>query len=594
MRKISKEIVKLSVEDFDMKSFNEDEFAIGNVCFLSTKPNTHKLPITEKMLKRDGKSILGKFLVAKYDKFAKDVTTHEKDEHIMGYFPQEQEIRFEKKGKFLLGFANVVISKIYASELCDLFEDEDTVKKTSVEMKVAEDKDGSMVGFNIVGCTVLGKVRGQKINGSCPDAEMSLVRFSEDASEFYTNHANNNISELQKFSEERRKTMSEKNYKLNKNELKETLWEDIDKADLSTKITSAKNKDTLIKSAYLSIEDDWETNPSEKLKYPVMELVNDTLYYNKYALTSVLEQVKEQGDADVVNKVEKLCKKFNLTNKEEEDNTKMSKEIEFAAVDISNIWDRLYRALKKEHPKNEWGSIYCIRGIYEEDGQKFGVIQKDDEDTLYRLNFSFTDEGVELDEEIVVVTMEFVDTDKVLKFAEPENVSEYNTFTDVKLEEEDDKDDSDGDDDKDGEDDKKNLSTEEDIKPEDYKKLSEIEAEKNKQLVKDIEEKDNIIMEQEAELSELREFKEARLSEVRKFEVDKTLSSVKEDVTTEEFESFEKEGLECEMSELEGWKNKVKSVAFERVKETNQKTTLWSMPINSKVQNLNKSKGLWD
>ena len=43
-----------------------------------------------------------------------------------------------------------------------------------------------------------------------------------------------------------------------------------------------------------------------------MELVGDTFYYNRYALSSALAYAKQENETSVINKVEKLYKKFNL------------------------------------------------------------------------------------------------------------------------------------------------------------------------------------------------------------------------------------------------------------------------------------------
>ena len=74
-------------------------------------------------------------------------------------------------------------------------------------------------------------------------------------------------------------------------------------------------------------------------------------------------------------------------------------------------------------------------------------------------------------------------------------------------------------------------------------------------------------------------------------EVAKTLEEVKNFVDKDEFEKFECEGKLCKMSELDGWKNKVKSVAFEASKKSNKsRQGLWRM--GSPVET-NKNTGLW-
>ena len=71
MVRIINSIVKFSnvgkignIEDYD-----DDEFAIADVTFLSTKPNSHELVIRENILKEFAPTVLGKWLVADYSKY---------------------------------------------------------------------------------------------------------------------------------------------------------------------------------------------------------------------------------------------------------------------------------------------------------------------------------------------------------------------------------------------------------------------------------------------------------------------------------------------------------------------------------------------
>ena len=78
----------------------------------------------------------------------------------------------------------------------------------------------------------------------------------------------------------------------------------------------AINKATLVKSVYALVEDGWQDAPSEHLKYPIMQLVGDTFYYNRGALASALAYAKQENESAVISKVEKLYKKFKLNEDE--------------------------------------------------------------------------------------------------------------------------------------------------------------------------------------------------------------------------------------------------------------------------------------
>ena len=73
-------------------AYPEHKFTVYKCCFLSTKPNSHELKITDEILREYAGTILGNFLVAKVQ-FG-DAMSHESDEIIYGYFPREQEIEF--------------------------------------------------------------------------------------------------------------------------------------------------------------------------------------------------------------------------------------------------------------------------------------------------------------------------------------------------------------------------------------------------------------------------------------------------------------------------------------------------------------------
>ena len=137
-----------------------------------------------------------------------DAEGHETDEVIMGYFPKDQEIKFEKQGKYLVASADCIVSKLYATNFYDMFK-KNNYKDVSVEMTTinqVELPNGTkdIDGFNLTGATVLG----DKINPACQDANMSIIRFSEDeANKFYHNQ-HDNISQLKHFLR-KRKLMAE-------------------------------------------------------------------------------------------------------------------------------------------------------------------------------------------------------------------------------------------------------------------------------------------------------------------------------------------------------------------------------------------------
>ena len=553
-----------------LNDYPEDKFTVFKTCFLSTQKNSHNLDISAEVLKRDAKTILGNFLVAKLQ--YGDASTHLPAEIIYGYFPKEQDVEFEEtEDGNVKAWAYCVVSKQYGQEFNEIF-DLQNLRNTSVEMKVkvVDDADeGEVESFDIYGLTCLGL----SIKGSCPDAMMTMIRFSqEDADAYFSKIHEHNLTPLQKFAKERKDNMAEnKSYKVDKSKeaISEKAWGEVDKTDLRNKIMDAKNKNSLVKSVYMLVEDGWEDAPPERLKYPVMCFEGDKLVYNRYGLASALAYARQENGTAVINKIERIEKKLDINKDSQgkEEDVKMN-EIEFAAVDIGDLWGRLWHEIDETR---HWE--YGIIGIYEEDNKKFAIL-RDRDMKMYRLDFSLTEDGMTVAEEVVEVKQEFIETDNMKKFAEPENVADY------RLPEDDDKSDED----------------ESDADDDDKDEQEEDMAEKLAKLEKDIEERDNIIMEKDKELEELRQFK-AYVEEKEKAKfVEGIMAEVKEFLDDETFKSYREEGMLCKMSEIDGWANKVKAASFEASKNKKSKkenTGIWGFA--APISNSNKkSDSVWD
>lgn len=539
-----------TIQQIQFDDYDEKEFAIAKVGFLSTRPNSHGLEISEEVLRECASTVLGKWMVAKMNWLGTDATTHEPDEQIMGIFPKEQEIDFvEDDDGYLRAYATAVISKLYAKKYCDIFE-KDNNRAVSVEMKVQsennEDMNDTVLSFSITAVTTLGK----GIAPSCPESDVTMIRFSQEDADAYFNKMNEyNLTPLKKFAKERIESMA-KTYKIDKSKeaMSDKAWGEVDKTAMRDKIMEADNKVALVKAVYMLVENGWEEAPSEHLKYPVMELKGDTFVYNRGGLASALGYAKKENETTVVNKIEKIYKKLDLDDNDGGKEEKMA-EIEFSAVNIGDLWGRIWTVIR-EH--DAWD--YCIQGIYEEDNQKFAVLIDRDQ-KLYRLDFSLTEEGLTASDELTEVKQEFTDTDNIKKFAEPENVEQYAQFADPEPK---------------GEDDPKD--DEEKEPEEEPTKMSEDEMmAKIAQLEKDVEDRDHIIMDKDIELEELRVYKAAVVAKEMACRVDTVMEEVKNYINEEQFAQFKAEGLTCGENDIDAWSNKVKATCFSEVKKVIKK-----------------------
>lgn len=546
------------------EAYPEHKFTVAKCCFLSTRENSHEIKISEKVLRECAKSILGNFLVAKIE--WGDATTHKDTEVIYGYFPMEQDIEFVKTNDDILkAYAYAVISKRYSEEFNGIFKYQN-LRDSSVEMTVTyeDDDETQALAFDIYGLTVLGTT----VNGSCPDADIKLVRFTAKTAEKYFSK-NDTFSNLKNFAKERKQQMEGKKYKVDKS--KEAMstkpWGDVDKTELRNKIMEADNKESLVKECYMLVEDGWEDAPSEHLKYPVMCFEGDTLVYNRYGLSSALAYAKQENEESVINKIEAIYKKLDLDDDSERKEEKEMAEIEFSAVNIGDLWGKLYSAMRD---LRHWE--YYIKGIYEQDNKKFAIVY-DDDMKLYRLDFSLTEDGLILSDEIVQVKEEFIETDNMKKFAEPDDVAQYRK--EEKLEEV--------------------PEEEKEEEKEEELTIEDLQA-KIAQLEKDIEDRDNIIMGKDEEIKSLREFKEEVEKKEKATVVESLIGEVSEFLDEDTIKSLRSEGLSCDMCDMDGWKNKVKAFCFTAIKKQPKKKSsdVWSFsaPVNNHEEK--KSNSVWD
>lgn len=525
------------VKRINSSEYENSEFAIGKMGFLSTRPNSHQLNISETVLKESAPSVLGKWIVADMTGVV-DAGTHTEQEYIVGMVPRDQEVDFvyDEDG-YLKSYVDVIISKVYAKNYCAMFES-DNLRNVSVEMNVhtSEEDEYEVLDFNIVGVTTLGK----HINPSCPGSDIVFTRFSETEANAFFEDCKKKCSNLENFMDQRKNKMSEeKKYKIDKSKeaLSDKPWGEVDKTKLRNDIMEATNKNTLVKDVYMLVEDGWEEAPSEHLKYPVMELKGDTFVYNKDGLSSALGYAKKENVSSVVSKVEKIQRKLGLFKEGKEADTEMSTKY-FDEIEGRKAWADVIEEVQ-EHEG---------RDAYVDSIEKDHIIYTKD-DVRYRVE---ADIKVDKDDKTVDADIHWdtVKKDKDQKMSE-----------------------------------KKEMSIDE--------AMAEIDR-----LSKDVEDNKNIIMDKdkqmkdmEKELSELRAFKEAADKQTLAASVESVMSEVKDCLSDDKYKEFRDEGLQCSVDGVDAWANKVKAFCFETgVKKKAQKGTMWSfanpVQVESKINSI--------
>lgn len=525
------------VKRINSSEYENSEFAIGKMGFLSTRPNSHQLNISETVLKESAPSVLGKWIVADMTGVV-DAGTHTEQEYIVGMVPRDQEVDFvyDEDG-YLKSYVDVIISKVYAKNYCAMFKS-DNLRNVSVEMNVhtSEEDEHEVLDFNIVGVTTLGK----HINPSCPGSDIVFTRFSETEANAFFEDCKKKCSNLENFMDQRKNKMSEeKKYKIDKSKeaLSDKPWGEVDKTKLRNDIMGASNKNTLVKDVYMLVEDGWEDAPSEHLKYPVMELKGDTFVYNRDGLSSALGYAKKENVSSVVSKVEKIQRKLGLFKEGKEADTEMSTKY-FDEIEGRKAWADVIEEVQ-EHEG---------RDAYVDSIEKDHIIYTKD-DVRYRVE---ADIKVDKDDKTVDADIHWdtVKKDKDQKMSE-----------------------------------KKEMSIDE--------AMAEIDR-----LSKDVEDNKNIIMDKdkqmkdmEKELSELRAFKEAADKQTLAASVESVMSEVKDCLSDDKYKEFRDEGLQCSVDGVDAWANKVKAFCFETgVKKKAQKGTMWSfanpVQVESKINSI--------
>ena len=493
-------IKQFSINDVNLfKDDDSADFALAEIYFLSDGNNAQNCPIPTEVLKRDAKTVLGKFVVAKFDKWVGDVTSHDTEEIIIGYVPMESEVRFVEKDGRTFAVCDAIISKIYATEVYTLFKEEN-YRSVSSEFSCSQPNanemgEGEVDALIVRGITLLGKSVRPAISG----ANMQMKKFSEkEADEYYSSLSN----PLKKFADERDEKLNGKTYKVNKTELKDKSWGDVDKTTLRNKVMSAKNKSTLVKDVYLLVESGWEDFPSEHLKYPIMELVGNTFYYNRGALSSALAYAKQENETTVISKVEKLYKKFKLNDKDKEDkmsDIKEKEDVVMAQEDETKVDDKEKEVEKKEMSAEEEKEMGCDKAMSDEDAKKDDEIEKDKEDIEKAKDDEKADEDDKKEEKSM--------SEQAKEFAESETDKEY---------------------------------------------IGKMFSQGLQDVV--------------AEILELKKFQEARLELDKTNKLNSIMASVKGDLDEKQFTELQAEGVEKTFAELDSFENKVKAFAYEASK----------------------------
>lgn len=89
----------------------------------------------------------------------------------------------------------------------------------------------------------------------------------------------------------------------------DTDWGSVDKTELRNKIMEASNYKSLVKKAYLVVEDGWEDAPSEHLKYPIVMVKDGKVVYSAKGAQSALSFLEKESEASYYKSAKSKLKK---------------------------------------------------------------------------------------------------------------------------------------------------------------------------------------------------------------------------------------------------------------------------------------------
>jgi len=210
----------------------------------------------------------------------------------------------------------------------------DKHKKVSVEVDVLEyhmDDHGikHIDKFNLIGITILGSRNGQPVKEGINNAHLSVLAQIKDDDPIYNKQREALCFAYQKLDEQtadrvninRKESADLDNqetfdFKIlvdkSKDALSDTPWGDVDKTELRRKVVEASNYEEVAGDIFLDLRDGWKDKEVTALKYPVMQLKENTAVYNREALSTALGYAKKNEESEIIGKIMTIYKDLDI------------------------------------------------------------------------------------------------------------------------------------------------------------------------------------------------------------------------------------------------------------------------------------------
>ena len=574
--------LKFSVEKVNSVKIEEDSrFAVLDIDICRSGNNCNGIPFTREAIERSMETLYPCPVLFKVNRWGDDFMGHEVDEEIGGTFLKDTATTFEENGDIWLN-AKAVVYKAYCPHIVNILQKKGNETDVSMEINATafENINGQeyVSDFVFNGVTLLG------VKPAITGAKAKMMAFScaDDVAEEYrkevfmrSRYDELDLSIPQDVKESVQKFLDEH---------KDGKYSGVSKASLAiARYLSANEK---IDVAKLNKMNDFFTRYSnERYKHNDMAYACHGGEAGNRWVSALMEQVNEIDSTPKVTFAEGNKETEELGNddgSEKGASKKMGNIFEknegsefFAELNGREIYDAVIAKVQEK-----LGQSFYVRTIYDD----HIIVENEDDKKVYRIE---ADIKAGEDDKNMEIDIKW-DTQK-----EEQAEAEPN-------------DDDDHDDDDDKDDDEyfnglkcngifeKDIQTMSDEDMDVYLKemadvaekfakveMSDLESKKFEKVVElacDMAKFAGAMKEACDKLSakneELKKFKDSEETKQKQFVIDSTMASVKESLDEKEFNEMEKDASNYSFADINVWKNKVKSFAFDKMSETNKETQI--------------------
>lgn len=250
-------------------------------------------------------------------------------EQILGFIRDEDQIEIvERNGLDWIRCTAMICTRYNYKQVKKLLKDKS--KKISVEIDIIDQEKVNDImqinKFELLGITILGSRNGVAVREGMEGAHLSILDLIESdryngqqqALMFEYSQLENNSKEEDKLAKEDIGTKSALKVNKSKEAMSDTEWGSVDKTELRNRVVAASNFKEIADDVFLDLREGWEDGEVSKLKYPVMQLKDDSeLVYNRGGLASAKAYAEKNGEEEVLKKLKSIYEHLDLDDSED-------------------------------------------------------------------------------------------------------------------------------------------------------------------------------------------------------------------------------------------------------------------------------------